>query len=187
MAHCRFRSDPLARSVSPSIFHQDILKQVHSIGQNFATYSASDSTLTLHSTPPATLSLPPVNSLFSLPSPDHESIIGVTSDFTIIQICISNGLAISSQSQLPLSSPPKIILPVDPMAWSGTSPWAEHDVLLSVSEDGQLAFWIPDENGKVEWRCTGKVTTGRTGLRMARCSSAKKSALGKASTIISIA
>ena len=55
----------------------------------------------------------------------------------------------------------------------------EHDVLLSVSEDGELAFWVPETNGKTGWRCTGKVRTGRTGFRKVRCSSAKKTALSK--------
>lgn len=62
-----------------------------------------------------------------------------------------------------------------------------HDVLLSVSEEGELAFWVLDEgivngdgaDGTSEWRCTGRVRTGRKGFRKARCSSAKKSALGE--------
>ena len=55
----------------------------------------------------------------------------------------------------------------------------EHDVLLSVSEDGELAFWVPETNRKIGWRCTGKVRTYRTGFRKVRCSSAKKTALSK--------
>ena len=55
----------------------------------------------------------------------------------------------------------------------------EHDVLLSVSEDGELAFWVPEANGKTGWRCTRKVRTYRTGFRKVRCSSAKKTALSK--------
>lgn len=86
----------------------------------------------------------------------------------------------------------KKILPVDPMAWSGSraKEWALRDVLLSVSEEGELAFWSLEEslvgNGTVvvngvdnEWRCTGKVQTGRKGFSIARCSSTKKSALGR--------
>ena len=65
------------------------------------------------------------------------------------------------------------------MAWGHSSDWMEHDVLLSVSEDGELAFWVPETNGKMGWRCTGKVRTGRTGFRKVRCSSAKKTALSK--------
>ena len=96
------------------------------------------------------------------------------------------------------------------MAWSGTSGEASalsadlHDTLLSVSDDGELAFWVP-ENGLLDllegdaktngahvngtltdgdtqtlnngWRCTGRVRTGRRGLSRAACSSAKKSVL----------
>lgn len=97
-----------------------------------------------------------------------------------------------------------MILPVDPMAWVGQyglssagSASQDHDVLLSVSEDGELAFWVPEghavnapagpvnleSNGitktEAAWKCTGKVRTGRKGLTMARCSSAKKSVLGQ--------
>ncbi len=72
-------------------------------------------------------------------------------------------------------------------------------MLLSVSEDGELAFWIPENvlfvstangdarvtNGvaKAEtvWKCTGKVRTGKKGITMASCSSAKKSCLGRQS------
>lgn len=76
-------------------------------------------------------------------------------------------------------------------------------MLLSVSEEGELAFWVP-ENGltsttstgagngiskglsgkhsqqmqQAAWKCTGKVRTGRKGLAIARCSSVKKSVLG---------
>lgn len=74
------------------------------------------------------------------------------------------------------------------MAWSGSiaKEWTLRDVLLSVSEEGELAFWSLDVNGTAvtngtdhEWRCTGKVRTGRKGFSIARCSSTKKSALGR--------
>lgn len=91
------------------------------------------------------------------------------------------------------------ILPVDPMAWSGsptsaigpgggpgpgggrrgqTTTAVAHDVLLSVSKDGELTFWVPEEGTGGGWRVTGRVRTGRRGIRMVRCSSAKKSVLG---------
>jgi len=54
----------------------------------------------------------------------------------------------------------------------------ERDVLLSVGSDGELMFWMP-ERKRVGWCCTGKVRTGRTNLRMARCSSAKKTVLSE--------
>jgi hypothetical protein len=92
-------------------------------------------------------------------------------------------LSLISQTTLPLSSPPAFILPVDPMGWiSSRGPTAmERDVLLSVGIDGELMFWVP-EGKRVGWRCTGKVRTGRTNLRMARCSSAKKTVLSEFSS-----
>ncbi len=83
---------------------------------------------------------------------------------------------------------------VDPMAWEKKSSWAEHDALLSISEAGELGFWVPEERtlpglhatidglparkeSQSGWRCTGKVKTGRRGIRKAICSSAKKTAL----------
>ncbi|KAJ3560471.1 hypothetical protein NP233_g10818 [Leucocoprinus birnbaumii] len=74
---------------------------------------------------------------------------------------------------------------------NGRGAWEEHDVLLSVSENGELGFWVPasvgaSKNGSAEvnggdvkttWRCTGRVRTGRAGFNRARCSSAKKTAL----------
>ena len=72
------------------------------------------------------------------------------------------------------------------MAWSGGGSGGgggeRDDVLLSVSEEGELAFWALDEGavgaGVGPWRCTEKVRTGRKGFKTVRCSSAKKSALG---------
>jgi hypothetical protein len=87
-------------------------------------------------------------------------------------------------------------MPVDPMAWSRSLPqillsqedfyMAEsagkrEDVLVSISDIGELAFWVPDisgEGSKISWRCTGKINTGRKSIGMARCSSAKKTVLG---------
>lgn len=89
-------------------------------------------------------------------------------------------ISLISQTTLPLSSPPAFILPVDPMGWisSRGSAVMERDVLLSIGSDGELMFWVPEER-TVGWRCTGKVRTGRTNLRMARCSSAKKTVLSE--------
>ena len=102
----------------------------------------------------------------------------------------------------------KFIIPVDPMGWTDlyhtrtTTPnQAQVDALLSVNEDGDLAFWAPedqpspsssrsDSRSKARevdpipkpsqslWKCTGTVRTGRKGLRIAACSSTKKSVLG---------
>lgn len=121
-----------------------------------------------------------------MPSKDkHESIFGITLDFSVIELRTSDShlpsstLTLHSQSCLPQLSPAcaiKMILPVDPMAWGLSSQWTQHDVLLSVSENGELDFWVPEESG---WRCTGKVKTGRAGIRKASCSSAKKTALSE--------
>ncbi|KAF8222144.1 WD repeat-containing protein [Tricholoma matsutake] len=153
-------------------------------GRTFATYSAANNLVTLHSTPAKSISVPALNYLFSMPSKDkHESIFGITLDFSVIELRTSDShlpsstLTLHSQSCLPQLSPAcaiKMILPVDPMAWGLSSQWTQHDVLLSVSENGELDFWVPEESG---WRCTGKVKTGRAGIRKASCSSAKKTAL----------
>lgn len=137
--------------------------------------------MTLYASESHTIPLPPLISLFSLPSQSrHENIFAIAPDFTIIQIRVEGGreLRIHSTTQLPLSSPPQKILPVDPMSWSsnqGTE--SEHDVLLSISSTGELEFWVPEDNVAQPWRRTGKVRTGRIGMRKARCSSAKKTAL----------
>jgi hypothetical protein len=146
------------------------------------TYTKDDGILTLHSSPPQTLPISHLDSLFTLPSPSgYEHIIGIASDFTIVQLQAMDtlGLVIQGQHRLPLSYTPRFIIPVDPMAWGHSRDWMEHDVLLSVSGDGELAFWVPETNGKKGWRCTGKVRTCRTGFRKVRCSSAKKTALSK--------
>ncbi|KAJ7076559.1 RAVE protein 1 C terminal-domain-containing protein [Mycena belliarum] len=146
-------------------------------GRSHATYSATDGILALSSEPRTTLLLPPISSLFSLPSKvGKETIVGITHDFSIVQVHVDPGLVLYSHSSLPVRTP-KMILPVDPMAWGMRREWATHDVLLSVSELGELAFWVPDETSTREWRCTGSVRTHRSGISRARCSSAKKTAL----------
>jgi hypothetical protein len=103
----------------------------------------------------------------------------------------------------------KFIIPVDPMGWTdlyhtGTIGLnqAQVDALLSVNEDGELAFWAPEDQlspsssrsdsrsiarEEVDpilkptqpfWKRTGTVRTGRKSLRIAACSSTKKSVLG---------
>ncbi|RDX52017.1 hypothetical protein OH76DRAFT_1400924 [Lentinus brumalis] len=178
-------------------------------GRFFATYSSATGLLTLHSTPIATLPVPSLSLLFVLSAPHSvpvRTLVGVTSAHTVLLISATlfptPSLALLSEQELPLSSPPKMILPVDPMAWvgqlgSGTRGTSlEHDVLLSVSDDGELAFWVPGDDsgertkavdghsanvlngaGTSGWACTGKVRTGRKGVRIAGCSSAKKSVL----------
>ncbi|KAI0307694.1 WD repeat-containing protein [Multifurca ochricompacta] len=156
-------------------------------GQSFATFSNATCILTLHATPELTLSLPVISSLFSLPPRDaapYECIYAVTASPTpsICHIHAVSGetpsLSSISQTTLPLPSPAVFIIPVDPMGWisSRDSAGIGHDVLLSVGGDGVLMFWVPDGNGN-SWRSTGKVRTGRTNIRMVRCSSAKKTVL----------
>lgn len=156
-------------------------------GKMYATYTCAEQMLTLHSQPPVHLSLPPVTSVFVIPSSAHQSsIVAIASDHSVFHIHISYSpqpsLVMHSHTSLPLASPPMIILPVDPMAWSlpyMATGQSIHDVLLSISETGELAFWSFDEREESDtgWRCTGTVRTGRKNIRMARCSSAKKSAL----------
>lgn len=121
-----------------------------------------------------------------MPSPSGcEFIIAVTTDYVVIQIKCTEGpdadLTITSQQPLPLPDTPRFIQPVDPMAWGNKRDWAEHDVLLSVSNEGELAFWAPEteaeKNGQA-WRCTGTVRTEKRGFKKAKCSSMKKTALG---------
>jgi hypothetical protein len=116
-----------------------------------------------------------------VPLDQKPSILGIAEDFSVIRIRLelspNPSLALESVTQLPLPRPPVFIVPVDQMAWSGPlqTNLQEHDVLLSVTEDGELAFWVPEDE---TWRCTGKVNTGRRGLRRVSCSSAKKTVLG---------
>ncbi|KAJ3916631.1 RAVE protein 1 C terminal-domain-containing protein [Lentinula edodes] len=168
-------------------------------GRLFATYSSSESTLTLHTSPPTSVSVPHLTSLFTTPSNNsHDSILGITDDLAIIHLTVNTKLedghspsvtlSLHSHNHLPLDVHPCLILPVDPMAWGMKNEWVEHDALLSISEEGELAFWIPEDrqvinglstlnSGHSGWRCTGKVKTGRRPIRKARCSSAKKTAL----------
>lgn len=109
-------------------------------------------------------------------------------------------LALESVAKLPLGIHGypnlKFIIPVDPMGWTdlyhtrtAASNRAQVDVLLSVNEDGELGFWAPEGQPSKEvdpvpkpsqsfWKRTGTVRTGRNGLRIAACSSTKKSVLG---------
>ena len=164
------------------------------------TYSPSAKLLLLHRQIqiPVSLSIPPLISLFTAQvsghCPGHTQLIGITEELTIALIQITGtthpedtpSLILRSFTSLPLSSPPAAILPVDPMTWGdphkkGQEP-VDHDILLSVSKDGELAFWRPTVVPKeqVTWKCTGVVKTGRTTFSLAQCSSAKKTVLGTA-------
>ncbi|EKM61140.1 uncharacterized protein PHACADRAFT_134380 [Phanerochaete carnosa HHB-10118-sp] len=169
-------------------------------GQYFATYSNSSRTVTLqsaHALKSSSVEVPPIMSLFPLPSSEglSASFIAITETHTIL---IFNAflpepssmpsenpaisLSLHSETSLPLTLRLKTLVPVDPMAWSNPDRMktfvGSHDALLSVSESGELAFWIPDVSSKpATWRCTGHVRTRRTNILMAACSSAKKTIL----------
>ncbi|THV05992.1 hypothetical protein K435DRAFT_834441 [Dendrothele bispora CBS 962.96] len=153
-------------------------------GRLFASYSDSNSILTVHTSPsPLTLELPVITSFFTVPSNDlHNAIMGITSDFYIVHIRLiandnnmasplkssstSNTSSSSSLSlhlhyhdRLPGSSPNMIVIPVDPMAWGVNHPWVKHDALLSVSEEGELAFWVPEEVKKSQSKKSTTTTT----------------------------
>jgi hypothetical protein len=119
-----------------------------------------------------------------MPSPDGcEYIIAISNDFTVIQIMATDTpdprLSLVSQGQLPISAPLRFIQPVDPMAWgSSKREWTTHDVLLSVTLEGELGFWAPESSNGSAWRCTGQIKTERSGFKKAKCSSMKKTALG---------
>ncbi|KIM47847.1 hypothetical protein M413DRAFT_417307 [Hebeloma cylindrosporum] len=149
-------------------------------GYAFATYSKSNGLVKLHSSPLQTVLVPNIESLFTMPSSSrYELILGIATDFTIVQIQATDApsLTIIGQHRLPLPYTPRFILPVDPMAWGSPRNWAERDVLLSISEGGEITFWVPEANAGKGWRCTRIVRTGRSGFRKVRCSSAKKTAL----------
>jgi hypothetical protein len=156
-------------------------------GRSLATFSTATSILTFHTSPELLLPLPSISSLFSLPprrAAPYECIYAVTTGPTpcICHIHAVSGeapsLSLISQTALPLSSPAAFILPVDPMGWisSRGSTEMERDVLLSIGRQGDLMFWVPEGNG-TSWCCTRKVRTARTNIRVARCSSAKKTVL----------
>lgn len=202
------------------------------VGRSFATYDETSSLLTLQIDPPSTLNIPAVKSLFTTVINGQSSILGITPDYSIVQILANipetaptstpahpsspatkPGLELISIAKLPLgdqeSSNLKFIIPVDPMGWTdlynpGTrgSNQTQLDALLSVSEDGELVFWAAEDQyspsssrsdsptkAKEEvdpvqkpnqffWKRTGTVRTCRKGIRIAACSSAKKSVLG---------
>ncbi|KLO15044.1 hypothetical protein SCHPADRAFT_871712 [Schizopora paradoxa] len=158
-------------------------------GHRVLLYSEASSSITLFPSQPAlSLHAPPLSSLFSLPSSEnHTTIIGITKDSLILRIRISNidegtpELTLLNSTTIPLDGELSLIIPVDPMAWSFSRPSDEaakaHDVLQTRNGSGELAFWTYDEDKHDTWVCTGKVNTSGRQIRMARCSSAKKTAL----------
>lgn len=149
--------------------------------------------MTLHASDgsfhPIGITVPPIVLLFGIAVSvkEHYTILGVTAALTIVVVhtCLPtpNGSAIlrpsislHSETHLPLETVPKIILPIDQMAWTHSDEL--HDVVLSISANGDLSFWKLDtEGGTIDWKCTGKVRTKRERILMAACSSEKKTAL----------
>lgn len=120
-----------------------------------------------------------------MPCSGYDRILGVTAEFDIFQMKATSDpkLNMISRHKLPLTDTPRLVLQVDPMAWRRSHDWTTHDVLLSISENGEISFWVPEANAGNGWRCTGKVRTGRTGFRKVRCSSAKKTVLSMSNSI----
>ncbi len=159
-------------------------------GRRLVTYSESSSSVTLFPSSPAlSLPTPPLLSLFCLPSSEiHTTIIGITKDSCILRMRVSNTdkgppeFILLNSTTIPLNEELSVIIPVDPMAWSFSRPSDEadrvHDVLQTRNHSGELAFWAYDADKHDTWVCTGKVRTSGRQIRMARCSSAKKTALG---------
>jgi hypothetical protein len=87
---------------------------------------------------------------------------------------------------------PAFVMSVDPMGWhQSVINWKDkaplQDMLVVVKQDGELSYWSPrlteDGSSKVQgrepWVRTGIVKTGKTDVVLARCSSRKKTAMGK--------
>ncbi|KAG9095999.1 regulator of (H+)-ATPase in vacuolar membrane [Ceratobasidium sp. UAMH 11750] len=160
-------------------------------GQVVVSYTKGTQTLTVYHLPSGTtrsLSLPDVDSLIVLMyTKKQASLLAVATDRSITQLhCAlpfnSAKFQLNALGPTPFSVPAlgdvsTLILPVDPMGWSFTpqeSP-EPHDSLLTISKTGVLAFWTVSTDG--QWRATGQVHTQREGIKLAKCSTAKKSAL----------
>lgn len=123
------------------------------------------------------LEVPPLKTFFTVPSEERSSLIlAVTTEFTLLQITTNDyQLSIISNSKLSLPDV-QLVLPVDPMAWATYPQTAYREMLLCTTSDGELSFWAPEnESG---WVMSGRVHTGKRQIRLARCSSAKKTVLG---------
>ncbi|KEP50346.1 RAVE protein 1 carboxy-terminal protein [Rhizoctonia solani 123E] len=160
-------------------------------GRAVASYNKSTQKLVIFHLPSdstSSVDLPDIDSLIVLKDWDvRASILAVTPHRSVIQIhCtwpadhIPMRLNTLGPTPFPSSSSkdnPALILPVDPMGWSFTPDLVQgvHDSLLTISHSGVLAFWTLTGDG--EWRATGRVHTQRASIKLAKCSTAKKSAL----------
>lgn len=173
------------------------LVSVLNFGRLIVLYTNEDESprITLYESSMATAlaseAVPPLTTLNCLPFDESNTLIGITATHSILRIKIianaseggqSYGLAVLPPVNLPYSSPLILVVAIDPMAWSKPAKRQDqrpHDILMSLSEDGELVFWLFDESAKPsQWLRSGQVRTGKTGYRLACCSSAKKTALG---------
>ncbi len=186
------------------IYHDSVLT-VHTFSKGSSTVLESLSTSHTPPSQPSLIILPSHSLITPILSITPTSITTFH-----LQRGESSTLTLHSISCLPLPSNPDFILPVDSItrahglpeassispsspSLSPTIPLApalnqsemelEHDVLVSVL-DGHLAFWMPDKDTRSGWRCTGSVNTNRKNIRMARCSSVKKTAIGNLSAFV---
>ena len=163
-------------------------------GRRLALYTETDAAqrITLHQcgfpNASSAINVPRLKSLFTLSSRSSTYLIGIATSHDIICVNIPPLLENppSAYRLLPYLSTPLPesasfidLLPVDPMAWSGFPDSAkDHDALISISQNGILAFWSFSDTGGQKWACTGRVSTGKDSYRIASCSSAKKTAFG---------
>jgi hypothetical protein len=116
-----------------------------------------------------------------------------------------------SHSSLPVEDggKPRFVLPVDPMGWHSTTvDWETdtplQDMVVTLSTKGVLEFWRPRLDhlfpghtcsvdtdpathasaGTAAWTRTGVVRTEKTSVVRARCSSRKKTVLGRSSRML---
>ncbi|KAG8690966.1 regulator of (H+)-ATPase in vacuolar membrane [Ceratobasidium sp. 423] len=160
-------------------------------GRAVASYNKSTRKLLVYYLPNDTISSVDVSDIDSLivlkDSGTRISILAVTPLRSIIQLHCTlpsdhSPMRLNVLGPTPFPTPiskdnPVLILPVDPMGWSFAPDTVQgvHDSLLSISHSGVLAFWTLTGDG--QWRATGRVHTERTSIKLARCSTAKKSAL----------
>ncbi len=170
-------------------------------GDHFLTYSESLGRVSLYETHSlanlASVEISRIVSLFAIASGQNgnsTTVIGITPKATMIFLNVSihfnpgsntaptGEVAVVSETTLPLETKPMMIVPVDPMGWSGQyakQMLGGHDDLVSVGDSGELAFWrIDPSSASINLKRTGKVKTQRQNIAMAACSSAKKTVLG---------
>lgn len=135
--------------------------------------------------------VPQLTTLLYLNLGESHVLIGITEARSIVKIQINVAmlggkrlytLVISPPTELSNSESLIFVTAIDPMGWSKAARSQDrraHDTLMSLSDSGELVFWCYDEHARPgQWLRSGRVRTGRSGYRLASCSSAKKTALG---------